>query len=516
MVDRPRARQQAQYVLSIDQGTTSTRAILFTHDGRIASQSQLPITQSYPASAWVEHDAEEILAKTLEVIRLAMAEAEASWADVASIGVTNQRETVVVWDKETGKPVAPAIVWQCRRTEARCRELIEAGLTEDIRSRTGLEIDAYFSATKFAWLLDEVPGCREAAEAGRLIGGTIDSWLIWHLSGRQAHVTDVSNASRTMLYNIHTRMWDPMLLELLDIPASLLPKVVKSSGIAAYLMNRELIREDDPLFCQVAVAGIAGDQQAALFGQACFRPGMIKSTYGTGGFVLMQSGPTAMRSEHNLITTAAWQAGDQAVQYALEGSVFNSGSTIQWLRDELGIISRSSECDELAASVPDSGGVVIVPAFTGLGAPWWDMRARASILGLSRGSNKAHFCRAALEAIALQTADLILAMSADSREPLRTIRVDGGVAVSDLMLQYQADILDVKIQRPCVTETTALGAAYLAGLAVGFWQDQAELAYSWCLDKEFVAKKDSVWRSRELDRWTKAVRSVRYYGRINR
>ncbi len=515
-MDNEDKRDKAGYVLAIDQGTTSTRAMLFTHGGEVAAKAQQAITQHYPASGWVEHDAMEIWEKTVRVVLEALREAGASWSDVKAVGVTNQRETVVVWDRISGKPLAPAIVWQCRRTEERCRQLIDAGLTEDIRSRTGLEVDAYFSATKLAWILDEVPGTREAAGEGRLLAGTIDSWLIWNLSGGEKHVTDVSNASRTMLYNIYQMQWDPWMLALLNIPVSILPAVVPSSGPLANLTCAELISKDDPFYGKVRIAGIAGDQQAALFGQTCFEPGMIKNTYGTGGFILLQTGESPMPSKQQLITTAAWQFESGETHYALEGSVFNAGSTIQWLRDELGIISKSSECDELAAMVPDSGGVVIVPAFTGMGAPWWDMSARAAVLGLSRGSNKAHLCRATLEAIALQSADLVLAMAADSRQELRTIRVDGGVAVSDLMLQYQADILDVKIQRPRITETTALGAAYLAGLAVGFWRDLDELKEAWILDKEFLAQKDRLWRSRELDRWTKAVRSVRYYGQISR
>lgn len=526
------AKKQAggRYILAIDQGTTSTRAMLFSHDGQVVAKSSLGITQHYPQNGWVEHDAIEIWEKTVSVITQALKDASAAWSDIRAIGVTNQRETVVVWDRHSGQPVAPAIVWQCRRTEERCSQLIDAGLMAEIRSRTGLEIDAYFSATKLAWILDEVPGTRAAAVEGRLMAGTIDSWLIWNLSGRKEHVTDVSNASRTMLFNIHQLRWDPWLLELLNIPANILPGVVPSSGVVATLTNNDLISETDPYFGRVRIAGIAGDQQAALFGQTCFKPGMIKNTYGTGGFILLQTGETPMESQQHLITTTAWQIEGGAVrsggietaetqpltQYALEGSVFNAGSTIQWLRDELGIIEKSSDCDVLAASVPDSGDVFIVPAFTGLGAPWWDMSARAAILGLSRGSNKAHICRAALEAIALQSADVVLAMAADSRQPLRTIRVDGGVSVSDLMLQYQSDLLDVKIQRPRITETTALGAAYLAGLAVGFWRNFEELEQAWLLDKEFTSQKDSVWRSRELDRWTKAVRSVRYYGQINR
>lgn len=512
------------FVLAIDQGTTSTRAILFTHDGGIAAKAQLAITQFYPAAAWVEHDAEEIWDKTLSVVKAAMAEASATWQDIAAVGVTNQRETVVVWDKRTGKPLAPAIVWQCRRTEDRCQDLIEAGHLDEIRSRTGLTIDAYFSATKLAWILDEVPGIRALADEGHVLAGTIDSWLIWKLSEGRHHVTDPSNAARTMLFNIHRKAWDPWLLDLLDIPLSILPTVVPSSSVVAHLTTPELLGRTAQVNA-IPIAGIAGDQQAALFGQLCFEPGMVKNTYGTGGFILLQTGQTALSSANQLITTVAWalgpgvakQAGLQALasqtitNYALEGSVFNSGSTIQWLRDELGIIGSSKECDILAASVPDNGGAIIVPAFTGLGAPWWDMSARAAILGMTRATNKAHLCRATLEAIALSSADVVLAMAADSRQPLRRLRVDGGVAVSDLMLQFQADVLDVTIERPKVTETTAMGAAFLAGLAVGFWQDFGELEACWQVDRVFMPEKDAKWRSQQLDRWTQAVKSVRSF-----
>ncbi len=506
--------QSKSFIMAIDQGTTSTRAILFDHDGSIVAKANRAITQHYPAHAWVEHDASEIWQKTKDVMEEVLILAAATWQDVAGIGVTNQRETVVVWDKRTGEPIHPAIVWQCRRTEAICRDLIEAGHQGEIRDRTGLEIDAYFSATKIAWILDHVEGARTLAGEGHLLAGTIDSWLIWNLSGRTSHITDVSNAARTMLFNIYQLRWDPYLLDLIRVPINILPKVVASSGVYASSTQG------------IPIAGIAGDQQAALFGQACFEPGMVKNTYGTGGFILLQTGQAPMESAHRLITTVAWQVGggvakdrgfealaSQAVtNYALEGSVFNAGSTIQWLRDELGIISTSAECDKLALSVEDSGGITIVPAFTGMGAPWWDMKARGAILGMTRATNKAHLCRAALEAIALQSADVVLAMAADSRQGLRTLRVDGGVSVSDPMLQYQADILDVTIERPVITETTALGAAYLAGLAVGFWQSLDEVKSKWQLDQQFKPQKDRKWRARELDRWTKAVRSVRYHG----
>lgn len=525
MAEAGKRVEAASYILTIDQGTTSTRAILFTREGRIAAKAQLPITQYYPHSAWVEHDASEIWAKTLEVIRMVMVDTMTKWEQIAAVGITNQRETVVVWDKETGEPVAPAIVWQCRRTEDRCQVLIDAGYLEAIRSRTGLEIDAYFSATKLAWILDEVPGVREKAEAGQVLAGTIDSWLIWKLSSGRSHVTDPSNAARTMLFNIYRKEWDPWLLDLLNIPQSILPQVVPSAAVNSYITTAELMETTDPSFGLVPIAAIAGDQQAALFGQLCFEPGMVKNTYGTGGFILLQTGLTAMQSANHLITTVAWSLGPGVAKergikalasqtitnYALEGSVFNAGSTIQWLRDELGIISTSKECDELAATVPDSGGALIVPAFTGLGAPWWDMGARAAILGMTRATNKAHLCRAALEAIALSSADVVLAMAADSRQPLRNMRVDGGVAVSDLMLQYQADVLDVQIERPKITETTAMGAAFLAGLAVGFWKDVADLEACREVDRVFLPEKDQKWRSRQLDRWTQAVKSVRAF-----
>lgn len=525
MLEAAKRVEAASYILTIDQGTTSTRAILFTRAGRIASKAQVAITQHYPQLAWVEHDAMEIWEKTVDVIRQALADVEASWDQIAAIAVTNQRETVVVWDKRTGQPVAPAIVWQCRRTEDRCQALIDAGHLDEIRRRTGLEVDAYFSATKLAWILDEVESVREAADAGHILAGTIDTWLIWKLTEGQVHVTDPSNAARSMLFNIYQKSWDPWLLELLDIPANILPRVVPSAAVHSHLTASELIDKKDPSYGHVPLAAIAGDQQAALFGQLCFEPGMIKTTYGTGGFILLQTGQTAMQSANHLITTIAWSLGpgiakargltalasQNITNYALEGSVFNAGSTIQWLRDELGIIEQSSDCDRLAASVEDSGGVMIVPAFTGLGAPWWDMGARAAILGMTRASNKAHLCRAALESVALSTADVVLAMAADSQQPLRHMRVDGGVAVSDLMLQYQADILDVRIERPKITETTALGVAFLAGLAVGFWDDIGVLEACWETDRVFLPEKDAKWRSRQLDRWTQAVKSVRSF-----
>ncbi|NJP40455.1 glycerol kinase GlpK [Oscillospiraceae bacterium HV4-5-C5C] len=514
--------REKPYILAIDQGTTSSRAILFDHDGRPVSQQQLAITQYYPQAGWVEHDADEIWSSVVSVCRNLLRQTGLGWPQIAAIGLTNQRETVVVWDARTGEPVSRAIVWQCRRTQDLCERLKARGCQAEIVRRTGLELDAYFSATKLAWILDQLPEGRERARRGELLAGTIDSWLVWKLSGGRSHVTDVTNAARTMLFNIHELAWDPWLLQLLDIPSELLPAVKPSSGIVAWLDSQELLTADllegrGSSMTPVPIAGLAGDQMAALFGQACFEPGMVKNTYGTGGFILMQTGKVAVPSTHRLVTTLAWQLGpDQGatpqfpVNYALEGSVFNCGSTIQWLRDELGLIGTAHDCDVLAASVQDSGGVVLVPSFTGLGAPYWDMNARGVLMGLTRGSNKAHICRAALEAIAFQSADVCLAMAADSQQPLRTLRVDGGVSRSDLMLQFQADILGLTIQRSSVLETSALGAAYLAGLSTGFWNSLDEVSQAWHCEREFKPRMDRRQRSYELARWQQAVDTVRF------
>ena len=466
-----------KYVVALDQGTTSSRAIVFDHGGAVVSMAQQEFTQHFPQPGWVEHDAEDIWRSQLAVLREALGEARLSGRDIAAIGITNQRETTVVWDRRTGEPVGRAIVWQDRRTAGLCASLRDGGHEDTFTRKTGLLLDPYFSGTKLAWILDHVPGTRQRAEAGELAFGTIDSWLVWKLSGGAAHVTDASNASRTLLYNIHDGQWDSELLDLLHIPAGLLPEVVDSSAMVAETA-------DGILDARVPIAGIAGDQQAALFGQACHRPGMVKNTYGTGCFMLMHTGTEVVRSQNRLLTTVAWQRGGQR-EYALEGSVFVAGAVVQWLRDGLGIIKSSDEVEALAASVPDNGGVYFVPAFTGLGAPHWDPEARGTISGLTRGSSAGHIARAAVESMAYQTADLIAAMQADSAISLTELRVDGGAARNNALMQFQADLLGVPVVRPKITETTALGAAFLAGLAVGYWQSSEEINRQWQVDRRF-------------------------------
>ena len=466
-----------KYVVALDQGTTSSRAIVFDHGGAVVSMAQQEFTQHFPQPGWVEHDAEDIWRSQLAVLREALGEARLSGRDIAAIGITNQRETTVVWDRRTGEPVGRAIVWQDRRTAGLCASLRDGGHEDTFTRKTGLLLDPYFSGTKLAWILDHVPGTRQRAEAGELAFGTIDSWLVWKLSGGAAHVTDASNASRTLLYNIHDGQWDSELLDLLHIPAGLLPEVVDSSAMVAETA-------DGILDARVPIAGIAGDQQAALFGQACHRPGMVKNTYGTGCFMLMHTGTEVVRSQNRLLTTVAWQRGGQR-EYALEGSVFVAGAVVQWLRDGLGIIKSSDEVEALAASVPDNGGVYFVPAFTGLGAPHWDPEARGTISGLTRGSSAGHIARAAVESMAYQTADLIAAMQADSAISLTELRVDGGAARNNALMQFQADLLGVPVVRPKITETTALGAAFLAGLAVGYWQSSEEISRQWQVDRRF-------------------------------
>jgi glycerol kinase len=488
-------------VLALDQGTTSSRAIVFGRDGRILSSAQQEFRQIYPQPGWVEHDAREIWATQRDVAAKALAATHLGAADVAAIGITNQRETTVLWDRRTGEPVANAIVWQDRRTAARCDALRQAGHEPIFARKTGLLLDAYFSGTKLAWLLEQDPGLRQRAERGDLAFGTIDSWLVWQLSGGTVHATDVTNASRTLLFNIHTLDWDEELLALLDVPRALLPEVVPSSGVLAKTRCDGLPRD-------IAVAGLAGDQQAALFGQACYRPGMAKNTYGTGCFLLMNVGARAMPSRHRLLTTVAWQRAG-VTHYALEGSVFIAGAAIQWLRDGLGIIASAPEVDTLAASVPDNGGVHFVPALSGLGAPYWDPRARGAIVGLTRGSNRAHLARATLESIAFQSAELIDAMALDSGVALRELRVDGGATASNLLMQMQADLLGVPVVRPRITETTALGAAYLAGLAVGFWKDEEEIAALWSRERVFepgIPRPEALARFSE---WKRAVERAR-------
>jgi len=484
-----------KYILALDQGTTSSRAILFDHQGRILGSAAQEFPQYFPQPGWVEHDPNEIWNSQLAVARKVLLDNHIESNQILAIGIANQRETTVVWDRATGEPVAPAIVWQDRRTADACEALRAAGKAKKITDITGLELDAYFSATKLQWLLDHVPGARERARKGELAFGTVDSWLVFKLTGE--HVTDVSNASRTMLFNIHLMRWDDDLLHLFDIPEEMLPQVVSSS--------EEVGTTKASLFgAAIPVAGIAGDQQAATFGQACLRPGMVKNTYGTGCFMLMHLGRHPVASHNRLLTTVGWRI-DGATDYLLEGGVFMGGATVQWLRDGLGIIEKSSDVEVLAASVPNSGGVFMVPAFVGLGAPHWDPYARGSLTGLSRGSTRAHIARAALEAIAYQSAELMAAMQKDASMPLVEVRADGGAARNDLLMQFQADLLGVPVVRPKVTETTALGAAYLAGLAVGFWDSQEEIAAQWTCERRFTPTMGADQRTDLLAQWSRAV-----------
>ena len=491
------------YIAALDQGTTSSRAILFHETGEIAARAQYPFRQIYPQPGWVEHDPMEIWASE----RRALAEitSHIDPRQVAAIGITNQRETTILWDRRTGEPIHNAIVWQCRRTAPFCDELKARGLGEIIAEKTGLLIDAYFSASKIRWLLDHVPGARERAERGELCFGTVDSWLIWQLSGGAVHVTDYSNASRTMLFNIHTLRWDEELCEIFGIPRSILPRPVGNSEVYG-LVARDLPELEG--LAGIPICGSIGDQPAALFGQGCFHPGEAKNTYGTGCFTLMNVGRAAVRSRAGLVTSVGWSIGGET-SYALEGSVFNAGSTIQWLRDELKLIDSAPECDRLAESVPDSGGVVIVPAFTGLGAPYWDMYARGTILGLTRGSTRAHIARAVLDAIALQVTDLVRAMNADAPCPIPTLRVDGGASVSDILMQIQADLLGIPVDRPAQVETTAFGAAALAGLAAGVWKDTGELEKLRRSQHVFTPLRSGEDCGREYRRWQRAVERAR-------
>ncbi len=483
------------FVLALDQGTTSSRAIVFDHAGGIRAIAQKEFAQHFPEPGWVEHDADEIWETQSAVMSEALAKASLSGADVAAVGITNQRETTVLWERATGAPVARAIVWQDRRTADICDALRAAGHTAMIATKTGLVVDAYFSGTKLKWLLDNVAGARERAQRGELAFGTIDSWLIWNLSRGAAHVTDASNASRTMLFNIRTGEWDDELLALLDVPRSLLPTVVDSSGTCA---------ECTIGGATVPIAGIAGDQQAALFGQACLTPGLAKNTYGTGCFLLLNTGRDIVVSKNRMVSTVAWRrAGETA--YALEGSVFIGGAVVQWLRDGLKIIQAAVDVEALAASVPDSGGVYLVPAFTGLGAPHWDPNARGSIFGLTRGSSAAHIARAALDSIAYQSADLLSAMEADAQIKLAELRVDGGAAANNLLMQFQADMLGVPVVRPKVLETTALGAAYLAGLAVGYWHDESDVAANRQVDRCFEPTMSRDEATALMEQWNKAI-----------
>jgi glycerol kinase len=484
------------YILSLDEGTTSARAIVFDRDGAVRAVAQKEFTQNYPQPGWVEHDAEEIWAAQIGVAIEALNRARIEPKDVAAVGITNQRETTVVWDRETGAPVGPTIVWQDRRTAGHCDRLRAGGHEATIQAKTGLLIDAYFSGTKVAWVLDNVPTARARAEAGKLAFGTIDSWLIWKLTGGALHVTDVTNASRTLLFNIHTGQWDDELLKLLNVPRSMLPDVRASSEVYGDVRAAGL--------AGVPIAGIAGDQQAALFGQMCFTKGLTKNTYGTGCFMLQTTGETAVASKNRLLTTIAWKLGGKT-SYALEGAVFVAGAVVQWLRDGLKIIRSAEEVNALAATVPDNGGVYIVPAFTGLGAPHWDPYARGTLVGITRGTTAGHIARATLESIAFQSADLLEAMRADSHVPPAEMRVDGGASRSDLLMQTQADLLGVPVARPAVTETTALGAAYLAGLAVGYWKTTDELATQYKVERRFEpAMKADRAAALKAD-WTRAV-----------
>lgn len=489
------------FVLALDQGTTSSRAILFDQSGAIHGVAQKEFTQIFPQAGWVEHDPQEIWQSQLASARAALANAGIKAADVAAIGITNQRETTVLWERRTGRPVHNAIVWQDRRTSGFCDELKRAGHRELIRNKTGLVIDAYFSGSKLRWLLDHVPGARERAQHGELAFGTVDTWLLWNLTGGKLHLTDASNASRTMLFNLHTGNWDDELLRLLDIPREVLPEVRSSSEIYG-----EIAREI--LGAPVRIAGIAGDQQAALFGQNCFVRGQAKNTYGTGCFMLMNIGQEPTPSRHELITTVAWKCNGHT-EYALEGSVFIAGAVVQWLRDGLGLIRSSADVESLAASVPDCGGVYFVPAFAGLGAPHWDQYARGSIVGLTRGITAGHIARAALEGIAFQVADVLEAMRQDSHIQLNQLRVDGGACANNLLMQFQADILGVPVVRPKVIETTALGAAYLAGLAVGFWKDRQAVQASWQQERAFEPGRSADEMTQRRSRWAEALKRAR-------
>ncbi len=487
-----------KYVLSVDQGTTSCRAIVFNHNVEIISSSQKEFTQIYPIPGWVEHDPMEIWGTQIGVIIEAVQKAGISFKDICAIGITNQRETTVVWDKNTGKPVYNAIVWQCRRTAPMCDELRDKGFAESIRAKTGLILDAYFSGTKIKWILDNVEGARERANRGELLFGNIDTWLIWNLTGGLVHVTDYSNASRTMLYNIHDLKWDKDLLRELNIPETMLPEVKPSSYIYGNTSKSVLGAE-------IPIAGDAGDQQAALFGQGCFKSGMAKNTYGTGCFMLMNTGDRAVDSKNGLLTTIAWGV-DGKVEYALEGSIFAAGAAIQWLRDEMRMIKSTAETERYATAVEDTNGVFMVPAFVGMGAPYWDMYARGTVVGLTRGAKKEHFIRAVLESLAYQTMDVLNAMEEDSGIKLNALKVDGGAVLNNFIMQFQSDILNVTVDRPRVIETTALGAAYLAGLAVGYWDSRPDILSNWVMDRSFKPDMDEEKRNKLINDWHRAVK----------
>ncbi|RAS72503.1 glycerol kinase GlpK [Priestia endophytica] len=489
------------YILALDQGTTSSRAILFNKKGEIVHTSQKEFTQYFPKPGWVEHNANEIWSSILSCIASCLSESGVKANQVEGIGITNQRETTVVWDKNTGQPVYNAIVWQSRQTSNICNELKEKGYNDTFRDKTGLLIDAYFAGTKVKWILDNVDGAREKAENGELLFGTIDTWLIWKLSGGKAHVTDYSNASRTLMFNIYDLKWDEELLEILGVPASMLPEVKPSSEVYAETIDYHFFGQ------KVPIAGAAGDQQSALFGQACFEKGMAKNTYGTGCFMLMNTGEKAVKSEHGLLTTIAWGI-DGKVEYALEGSIFVAGSAIQWLRDGLRMFNNATDSQKYAERVESTDGVYMVPAFVGLGTPYWDSDVRGAMFGLTRGTKKEHFVRATLESLAYQTRDVLDAMKEDAGMEIKRLRVDGGAVKNDFLMQFQSDILDVPVERPTINETTALGAAYLAGLAVGFWESRNEIAEQWDVEKAFEAKMEDEQRTKLYDGWKKAVEAA--------
>lgn len=489
-----------KYIMALDLGTTSCRCIIFDKNGRICSAAQKEFTQYFPQPGWVEHDAEEIWATQTGLMYEAMSKIDITINEIAGIGITNQRETTVLWDKETGRPVHKAIVWQCRRTAGYCDELKKLGMAEFFRSKTGLVLDAYFSATKLRWLLDNVIGARERAEKGELLFGTVDSWIIWKLTGGKVHVTDYSNASRAMLFNIHTLKWDEEILRVLKIPQQILPEVKPSSHVYGYTDSKLFGRE-------VPIAGAGGDQQCALFGQTCFGRGEVKNTYGTGGFMLMNTGTAPVNSHNGLVTTIAWGVDDK-VEYALEGSIFVAGAAVQWLRDELGLIRDAAESEVLAKSVPDANGCYVVPAFVGLGAPYWDQYARGAIVGLTRGVNRNHIVRATLESIAYQVNDVLMAMQEDSGMPITSLRVDGGACDNDFLMQFQADILNTSVVRPYCIETTAMGAAYLAGLAVGYWRSKEEILANHVIAAEFKPQMGQAKRENLLQGWHNAVKAA--------
>lgn len=494
----------SKFILSIDQGTTSSRAILFNHEGEIVETAQREFEQFFPKPGWVEHDANEIWTSVLACVAEVLRKSDINPDQVAGIGISNQRETAVVWDKNTGKPIYKAIVWQSRQTEEIVGELREKGYNDLFKEKTGLLLDPYFSGTKVKWILDNVEGAREKAENGDLQFGTIDSWLIYKLSGGKTHVTDYSNASRTLMFNIYDLEWDDELLEILTVPKSMLPEVRQSSEVYANTVDYHFFGKEIP------IAGIAGDQQAALFGQACFEEGMVKNTYGTGGFLLMNTGEKSVQSDNGLLTTIAWGV-DGKVEYALEGSIFVSGSAIQWLRDGLGLIGSAPESEDLAGKVDSTDGVYVVPAFVGLGTPYWDSEARGAVFGLTRGTTKEHFVRATLESLAYQSKDLVDVMVADSGIDVKSLRVDGGAVKNNLLMQFQSDLLDVQVDRPSINETTALGAAYLAGLAVGYWKDKEEIAKQWKVERSFTPDYTEEKRDELYTGWKKAVEATRVF-----